>query len=104
MRNESITQELADELIPNVISGWRLWLSNELEKCDDDGLEPLEACDRFCEHNVTKILADIHKAGKHDYDTLQTILNDQRLLFESYSQLLANLMVANDEINGSDEN
>lgn len=102
MEKEQLTRDLADELIPNAIEGWRDWLFTALEH-SEDGLDPEEECDTFCETNSTKILADIYKAGKHDYETLQTVLNDQRLLFASYAQLLENLMVANDEINGSDE-
>lgn len=104
MEDQQITRVLADELIPNVLSGWRHWLAVELEATDDDGVDPLELLDQFCDSNSTKILADIYKAGKHDHDTLDTILNDQRLLFLSYSLLLEDLMAANDEINGSDEN
>ena len=46
------------------------------------------------------MLADVYKAGKHDYQELQEILNDQHLLYESYGVLLANLMGANEEMNG----
>ena len=46
------------------------------------------------------MLADVYKAGKHDYQELQEILNDQHLLYESYGVLLANLMAANEKMNG----
>ena len=46
------------------------------------------------------MLADVYKAGKHDYQELQEILNEQHLLYESYGVLLANLMAANEEMNG----
>lgn len=103
MEKQQLTQDLADELIPNVLQGWRYFMAAELEDADDDGIDPVQVCDEFCEENSTKILADVYKAGKHDYETLQTILNDQRLMYQSYVQVLENLMVANDMINGYDE-
>ena len=98
MENQKYVEVLANELMPTLIHGWRKWLDTALE-ISGDGVDPEIECDEF----TTKILAAVYKVGRSNPEALRTILNDKRLLYESYAQLLASLMVANNEINDLDD-